>query len=96
MPPALCWAQVMGSEPDPQRPFYVPYAALRSERQAPRPGVQAPFIECILAAAEDSESARLAAARALAGRLLELKAGGQLQLGRGGPALPGFHHLPGL
>ena len=65
--------QIMGSQPDPLRPFAIPYSALRAERKAQRPGIQAPFIECILAAGEKADAARPAAARALANRLLELK-----------------------
>lgn len=66
-------AQVMGSTPDPQRPFYIPFTPLRSERNEPRPGMRSPFVECILAAGEDSETARSASAHALAGRLAQLK-----------------------
>ena len=65
--------QIMGSQPDPQLPFAIPYSALHAERKAQRPGIQAPFIECILAAGENADTARPAAARALANRLLELK-----------------------
>ena len=72
-------AQVMGSTPDAQRPYYIPFSPLRSERDEPRAGVQGPFVECILAAGEDSETARAASAHALAGRLAELKAQGQIQ-----------------
>ena len=66
-------SQVMGSTPDAQRPYYIPFSPLRSERDEPRPGVQGPFVECILAAGEDSETARAASAHALAGRLAQLK-----------------------
>jgi len=71
-------APVMGSAFDPQQPFRIPYAALRSQRSTPRPGTQPPYVECILAAAEDSESARRAAAQALARRLLELRSSGEI------------------
>jgi len=67
-------AQVMGSTPDPQRPYYIPFSPLRSERDVPRAGMQAPFVECILAAGEDSDTARAASAHALTGRLAQLKA----------------------
>ena len=72
-------SQVMGSDPDPQRPFYIPFAPLHSERKEPRKGMHSPFVECILACGEDSEAARTASAHALAGRLAELKKLGEIQ-----------------
>jgi ATP-dependent helicase/nuclease subunit A len=70
---------VMGSAPDPQRPFLIPYARLIPERSASLDRVKAPYVECILAAAEDAEAARPAAARALAQRLSELNQSGEIQ-----------------
>jgi ATP-dependent helicase/nuclease subunit A len=72
-------APVMGSIPDPRRPFYIPYSRLIPERSACRARVQAPYVECILAAGEDAETARPAAARALARRLSELNQSGEIQ-----------------
>ena len=72
-------SQVMGNTPDGQRPYYIPFAPLHSERVMPRAGMHAPFVECILAAGEDSETARAASAHALAGRLAELKVNGEIQ-----------------
>ena len=69
---------VMGDQPDPERPFYVPFAPLISERTAPGGALQAPFIECVLGAGEDSDTGRRAAARALAVRLKELRAAGEI------------------
>ncbi len=69
----------MGSVPDPQRPFHIPYARLIPERSGSLDRVQAPYVECILAAAEDAETARPAAAHALARRLSELNQSGQIQ-----------------
>ncbi len=70
---------VMGDQPDPERPYYVPYAALNSDHDLPRPGMLAPHVELILGGGEDSSSARSAAGRALALRLLELHQEGQIQ-----------------
>lgn len=72
-------APVMGTTPDPLRPFYIPHAGLYSERSEPREGMQSPFVECILGAGEDSEAARSACAHALARRLLQLKAQKEIQ-----------------
>jgi ATP-dependent helicase/nuclease subunit A len=72
-------AQVMGSEPDPQCPFYIPFAPLHSERKEHRPGMQSPFVECILASTENSEAARSASAHALASRLADLKRQAEIQ-----------------
>ncbi len=72
-------ARVMGDQPDPQRPYYVPFAPLHSDHEAPRSHAQAPFIEFILGGGEEAETARPAAAQALAQRLLELRQAGQIQ-----------------
>ena len=72
-------AGIMGIEPDPQRPYHIPYAPLVSERRTARPGMQAPFVECILAAGEGAAAARPAAAQALARRLVELKNAGEIR-----------------
>lgn len=65
---------VMGTEADPARPYSIPFSGLVSKRPGPRENVSSPFIECILGQGEDSESGRVSAARALARRLLELRA----------------------
>ena len=70
---------IMGSAPDPQRPFRIPYAKLYPDRSTSQAGIQPPYVECILAAAEDAETARPAAARALARRLVELNQSGELK-----------------
>lgn len=72
-------AGTMGDQPDPQRPFYVPFSPLQPERQMPRDGGQAPFVECVLGAGEDSDSGRQAAADALATRLHQLRQAGEIQ-----------------
>jgi ATP-dependent helicase/nuclease subunit A len=70
---------IMGNQTDPERPFLIPYAPLRSERSEARPKMQAPFIECILGVGEDAVSARPAAAQALAWRLSELFSVGEIR-----------------
>lgn len=72
-------AATMGDQPDPQRPFFVPFSPLQPQREMPREGGQAPFVECILGVGEDSESGRRAAARALAQRLHDLRQAGEIQ-----------------
>jgi len=69
---------VMGNQADPDKPFHIPYAPLRSERKEARAKMQAPFIECILGVGEDAVSARPAAAQALAIRLSEMYATGEI------------------
>ena len=69
----------MGDQADPDKPFHIPYAPLRSERKEARAKMQAPFIECILGVGEDAVSARPAAAQALASRLSELYATGEIR-----------------
>ncbi len=70
---------IMGNQNNPERPFLIPYAPLRSERSEAREKIQAPFIECILGAGEDAVSARPAAAQALARRLSELFSTGEIR-----------------
>ncbi len=72
-------AAVMGEQDDPERPYYVPYTALKSNHSAVRPGILAPHIEFVLGGGEDAETARPEAARAMAQRLLELRQAGQVQ-----------------
>ena len=71
-------AAAMGDQPDPERPFFVPYAPLQPQREAPRDGCLDPFVECVLGAGEDSESGRIAAARALAVRLRQMHQSGEI------------------
>ena len=69
---------IMGNQTDPERPFLIPYAPLRSERSEARAKMQVPFIECILGVGEDAVTARPAAALALARRLSELFSAGEI------------------
>lgn len=70
---------IMGNQYNPERPFLIPYAPLRSERSEAREKMRPPFIECILGAGEDAVSARPAAAQALARRLSELYSAGEIR-----------------
>lgn len=70
---------VMGAQPDPERPYYVPFSPLRSDHDLPRDGMLAPHVEFVLGVGEDAESARPAAAQALARRLLDLRQEGQIR-----------------
>ncbi len=70
---------IMGTQPDPQRPFFVPFSPLLADHEQPRTGMTAPHVEFVLGAGENAESARPPAARALARRLAELHESGQIQ-----------------
>jgi len=70
---------IMGDQADPDKPFHIPYAPLRSERKEARTKMHEPFIECILGVGEDAISARPATAQALATRLSELYATGEIR-----------------
>ncbi|MHB9033712.1 MAG: UvrD-helicase domain-containing protein, partial [Anaerolineae bacterium] len=72
-------AEVMGTEDDPARPYAVPYSPLKAIRPAPEQPICAPHIEFIVAAGANAEQGRPAAARALAARLLELRAEDQIR-----------------
>ena len=68
----------MGTEVKPDRLYEVPFVPMQAHRLDPPDYIQAPHIEFVVGAGEDADSARPAAARALAQRLLELKADGQI------------------
>jgi ATP-dependent helicase/nuclease subunit A len=70
---------IMANTPAPEPPFHIPYSRLIPDRKECRPGIRPPFVECILAAAEDAETARPAAAHALARRLSELNQSGEIK-----------------
>jgi ATP-dependent helicase/nuclease subunit A len=72
-------ASVMGDQPDPERPFFVPFSPLDPQRKTPRTGCLTPYVECWLGVGENSESGRQAAARALAGRLREMHHSGEIR-----------------
>ena len=70
---------VIGTLPDPKRPYYVPYSPMQAENKEPPAGIQPPYVEFVLGLGEDTGTARPAAARALAARLLQLKQEKQIQ-----------------
>lgn len=70
---------LMGTRPDPDRPYYVPYSPLVAYHPKPDSAVAAPYLELIIGSGEDTVEARPQAARALALRLRELKKEGQIK-----------------
>ncbi len=70
---------VMGEIEDPSRPYYEPFAALLPFHENPREGIASPHMEFVIGYGEEADTARPAAARALAARLLELKDQGQIK-----------------
>jgi ATP-dependent helicase/nuclease subunit A len=72
-------ASAIGVEPDPTRDYYVPYTPMVAKEKNPPEGVQPPYVEFVIGAGEDAETAHPTAARALATRLHQLKAQGQIQ-----------------
>jgi ATP-dependent helicase/nuclease subunit A len=64
---------ILGATDDPSRPYLVPFAPLRANRQKPeRENIKPPFIEFHLGLGENAEEGRFASAQALARRLSEL------------------------
>lgn len=72
-------AQVIGTDEDPDRKYYVPYTPLVADKKELPEGILPPHLEIIIGAGEDTETARPLAARALVERLLQLKAEKQIQ-----------------
>lgn len=72
-------APVIGTDPDPAKAYYVPYTPMVAYKKAPPEEVQPPYVEFVIGAGEDAETAHPTAARALALRLLQLKEEGQFQ-----------------
>ena len=72
-------AACMGTEPDPTRPYYVPFSPLiRISQTGAGACIRSIHGNCV-GAGEDAGSARPVAARALALRLLTLKASGEIR-----------------
>ncbi len=67
---------VLGVDEDPARPWVEPFASLLHHREEPGPGFITPYIELHLVAGTKAEGALDRAAGALAGRIVELVAGG--------------------
>jgi len=72
-------AAVIGAQPDPTRDYYVPYTPMVAYEKNPPEGVQSPYVEFVIGAGEDAETAHPTAARALAARLHQLKEEGQIR-----------------
>jgi ATP-dependent helicase/nuclease subunit A len=72
-------APVIGEQPDPTRDYYVPYTPMVANQKNPPAGVQPPYVEFVIGAGENAETAHPTAARALALRLQQLKAQGQIK-----------------
>jgi ATP-dependent helicase/nuclease subunit A len=70
---------VMGTQEIPDQPYYVPFSPLAAYRKQAPEHILPPHIEVVMGTGEDAESARPQAARALAQRLGELKAEGQIR-----------------
>jgi len=64
---------VMGANFEPDLPFDVPYSKLKAHRQDHDGPLQPPYIEVLLGVGKDAGQGRVAAARALADRLVELR-----------------------
>jgi|CXWL01.1.fsa_nt_gi ATP-dependent helicase/nuclease subunit A len=72
-------AGVMGVDPDPARPYYVPFTPLIANRKTQPEYIAAPHVEFVFGLGEGASEARPFASRALAKRLLELKAENQIK-----------------
>ncbi|MEL7626622.1 MAG: UvrD-helicase domain-containing protein [Anaerolineaceae bacterium] len=72
-------AKAIGTEEDRNRSYYVPFTPMVANSADLPDHIKSPHIEVVLGAAADTDTARPVAARALASRLLELKAEGQIE-----------------
>jgi len=71
-------ASILGEDDDPERLYRVPYTPLNANRDEPELPAAPPFTELIIGTGSGAGEARPQAARALAGRLLELKELGEI------------------
>lgn len=69
---------VIGTVPDPERKYYVPYSPLIAYKKISPENFRSPHLEFVLGTGDDNESARETAAKALAARLSQLKSEGQI------------------
>ena len=91
---------VMGDQEDPGRPYYEPFNALIPHWEEPQSKtIQEPYIEFVLGSGDDATTGRVSAAHALAARLSEMKAQGQITswnqvvlLFRAGRAFPHYEN----
>lgn len=68
----------MGANFDPDLPFEVPCSKLKACRRDYEGPLQPPYIEILLGVGKDAGQGRVAAARALADRLVELRSRGEI------------------
>lgn len=66
-------SEVIGTQPDPDRKYYVPYTPMVAHEKNPSENYKSPHVEFVFGMGEDTDSARPLAARALTERLLQLK-----------------------
>jgi ATP-dependent exoDNAse (exonuclease V) beta subunit len=78
---------VLGEVDDPDRPWREPFSSLFHDREKPREGIVAPFIELHLTIGSKSAGALDRAAEALAGHLIELVNKDGSTIGFGGIAI---------
>jgi ATP-dependent helicase/nuclease subunit A len=71
-------SDVIGTEDDPIRKYYVPYTPLVAQKKTPEHPVQAPHVEFIIGVGDDAATAKPRAGQALALRLQQLKQAGQI------------------
>ena len=71
-------SDVIGTEADPARKYFVPYTPLVAYKKKPEHPVHQPHVEFIIGTAADTDAARPLAAQALAARLWQLKQEGQI------------------
>ncbi len=60
-------------------PTHVPYTSLRPHRDQSEKRIQSPYVEFVIGLGERAEEARLQEARALAQRLMEMRADGEIE-----------------
>ena len=71
-------SDVIGTEEDKVRKYYVPYTPLVAHWKEPKHPVKAPHVEFIVGTGEDAATAKPIAGQALAARLQQLKQEGQI------------------
>lgn len=72
-------SDVIGTEEDPSREYYIPFTGLKAFKQEPEHPVKPPHLEFIVGLGEDADTGKELSGRALARRLLELKNEGQIR-----------------
>lgn len=72
-------AAVIGTQQDPNRPYYVPFTSMEAHNKLPDEHIHSPHVEFVLGAGDDAEEGRVRTAKALAERLVQLQREGQIQ-----------------